>query len=140
MKKKGIIGQPFIYIFMVIVIAFIFLFGFRMISNLGDLNEKTIYLTFKSDFGKSVDSLYYKNAGSVLFFDKDSRNKPLRLPKDVEEVCFVENSKVKLPPWDSFDVDNLTGSGCIEVVDNQLSFKLENVVINGETFVQLSSI
>lgn len=139
MKKRGIIGQPFIYIFMVIVIAFIFLFGFRMITKLGDLNEKTIYLTFKSDFEESVDGLYYKNAGSVLVFSKDSRNKPLMLPKDVEEVCF-ENSKVKLLPWDSFEVDNLIGSSCIEVVNNQLSFKLENVVREGETFVQISLI
>ena len=139
MKKRGVIGQPFIYIFAVIVIALVFMFGFKMITKLGDLNQQTVFLTFKSDLRKNVDEVYYKNVGTVLVFSKDSRNKPLLLPKEVEEVCF-EDSNVTPYPLDYFTVDYLLGNECIEAQNNELSFRLENVVIGGETYVEISLI
>jgi hypothetical protein len=136
--KKGMTSQVFIYIFIVIVMAMVLLFGFKQIVNIQNLNQKSVYLEFKSDFKDAVSNVYYKNKGSVLAFSKDSRNKPLILPNDVEQVCF-DNSNVNILPYDSFVVDFLTGNLCIGN-KNGLSFRLENVVINSETFVTISEI
>jgi len=136
------VNQVFVYIFVIIVIALIFLFGFNMVKKLNNLNEQTVFLTFKTDFNEHVDNLYYKNVGSTMVFASDSRNKPLRLPEEVEEVCF-ENGKVSLNPnYSIFNSDKLTvlSSICIPVVNNQISFRLENVVVNQETYVQISEI
>jgi len=142
MEKRGMVNQVFVYIFVIIVIALIFLFGFNMVKKLNNLNEQTVFLTFKTDFNEHVDNLYYKNVGSTMVFASDSRNKPLRLPEEVEEVCF-ENGKVSLNPnYSIFNSDKLTvlSSICIPVVNNQISFRLENVVVNQETYVQISEI
>lgn len=142
MKKRGMVGQVFIYIFVVIVIAFIFLFGFNMIKKLNNLNEQTVYLTFKNDFKKNVDDLYYKNVGSVMVFSSSSRNKPLMLPKGIDEVCF-EEGKVKVDSeYADFNVEKLTvvSDFCVEILNNQLPFILENVFINGETYIQVSAV
>jgi len=136
--KKGMSSQIFIYIFIVIVMAMVLLFGFKQIVNIQNLNEKSIYLEFKSDFKDTVSSVYYKNKGSVLVFSRDSRNKPLILPNDVEYVCFA-NGKVDALPYDSFTVDFLIGNLCIKN-NNGLSFRLENVVINSETFAEISEV
>ena len=136
------VNQVFVYIFVIIVIAFIFLFGFNMVKKLNNLNEQTVFLTFKTDFNEHVDNLYYKNVGSTMVFALDSRNKPLRLPEEVEEVCF-DNGKVSLNPnYSIFNSDKLTvlSSICIPVINNQISFMLENVVVNQETYVQISEI
>lgn len=143
MKKRGVIGQPFIYIFAIIVIALIFLFGFNMVKKLSDLNDRTVYLTFKNDFEKHIDNLYYKNEGSILVFDKFSRNKPLRLPGGVEQVCFEEGLvKLNSVSYKDFNVNHLTvdNNFCINVEGNMLSFKLENIVINEETYVKVGLI
>jgi hypothetical protein len=141
--KKGGVDQTFVYIFVVIVIALIFLFGFNMIRRLDSLNEKTIYATFKSDFTEAVDNVYYKNEGSVLVFDETSNNKPLVLPKSIKGVCF-ETGRVKLGAveYDDFNVDKLRVDEefCIITQDHKISFKLENALANGEAYVRISEI
>jgi len=138
--KKGVSSQIFIYIFIVIVMAMVLLFGFKQIVNIQNLNEKAVYVEFKSDFKDAVNDVYYKNKGSVIVFSEDSRNKPLRLPNDVEQVCFTNNN-VEILPYDDFNVDFLmtVGNFCIQD-NNGLSFKLENVVVNQETFVEITEI
>lgn len=143
MKKRGMVDQVFIYIFVVIVIAFIFLFGLNMIKKLGTLNEQGIYVTFKTDFKDAVDEVYYKNPGSILIFDKSSRNKPLLLPKEIEEVCF-ESNKVVLNSgkYPDFTVDKLyvASDFCADIIDGKFPFKMENVVINNEVYAQISEV
>jgi len=139
--KKGIVSQVFIYIFAVIVIALIMFFGFKQIVNLKDLTEKSVYISFKSDFSKAVDSVYYLNKGSVLSFEKNSRNKPLDVPKEINKICFEQN-KVLLnsEKYQNFAVNNLYGAECISTDNGKLNFRLENVVENGEVIVKISHV
>lgn len=138
--KKGIASQVFIYIFVMIVIALILLFGFKQVSNLKNLGEKSIYISFKSDFTKAVDNVYYLNKGSVVVFSESSRNKPLGIPNNINKICF-ENSKVVLntEEYDNFIVENLYGSECINTANGKLSFRLENAVEDGEVIVKISN-
>ena len=139
--RKGIASQVFIYIFAVIVIALIMFFGFKQVVNLKDLTEKSIYISFKSDFSKAVDGVYYLNKGSVLTFEKNSRNKPLDAPKEIDKICF-QNDKVILSSekYQDFTVDNLYGNECISTDNGKLSFRLENAVENGEVTVKISDV
>ncbi len=139
--KKGIASQVFIYIFVMIVIAMILLFGFRQISNLNNLSEKSTYISFKSDFMKAVDDVYYLNKGSVLLFSEDSRNKPLYVPKDIKKICFEGNIvKFDSQKYNNFAVDNLQGSECINIIDGKLRFRLENTIEDGNVIVKISGV
>ena len=139
--KKGAIDQVFIYIFVMIVIAFIIFFGFKQITNLNKLSEKSNYAVFKSDFSKAIDNVYYMNKGSTLVFSRDSRNKPLALPKDIKKVCFEDN-KVSLNSiqYANFTVEHLNGDLCMDVVNGALSFRLENSVESQEVKVKVSDV
>ena len=139
--KKGVIDQVFIYIFVIIVIALVLLFGFKQVTNLKNLSEKTTYTVFREDFKKAVNDIYYKNEGSAVVFSKISKNKPLSLPSEIKKVCF-ENEKVVInsEKYYNFTVDNLiTSVDCINV-NNELSFKLENVVENREVKIRISDV
>tara|TARA_Y100000034_G_scaffold134844_1_gene204505 strand:- start:940 stop:1377 length:438 start_codon:yes stop_codon:yes gene_type:complete len=127
--RKGIASQIFIYIFVAIVIALIIFFGFKQVVNIKNLQEKSNYVVFKSEFENAVDDLYYKNPGSMIFFSSTSRNKPLVLPKGVDQVCFDTLGNVNLNSFEyaTFNVEHLRGGEeCIDVVRGGLSFKLEN--------------
>ena len=146
MKKRGIALQPFIYIFTIIVIAFIFLFGYKVIIGVKETGEQATYLTFKNDFTKAVNNVYYYNVGSKLTYSSSTRNKPLLLPIEVKEVCFIQDNVVLKPfneIYKEFSVDNLIlpplqQELCIEAVNNRISFNLTNKVESGDTFVEIS--
>ncbi|MBU2634488.1 MAG: hypothetical protein KJ674_04555 [Nanoarchaeota archaeon] len=147
MKKRGVMNLPFVYIFMIIVIAFVLLFGFRMIVKLNDLKEKTVYLTFEEDFKKEVEKMYNNNKGSMTTYSLGSRNKPLYVPKDVNEICI---NGVRVTPddfkYESFEVENLRGYNngitevCIDTKNGLFNFKLKNDVIGNEVYVLLTAI
>ena len=139
--KKGIVSQVFIYIFVIIVIAIVLLFGFKQVVNLKNLTEKSVYVAFKNDFSKAVDSVYYLNKGSTLVFSESSRNKGLGLPNKIKKICF-QNNKVKFDSelYKDFIVDNLEGELCIDVAKGKLNFKLENNVENEEVKVKISGV
>src|SRR3989344_5344731 len=132
--RKGVIDQVFIYIFVMIVIAFIIFFGFKQITNLNKLSEKSNYAVFKSDFSKAIDNVYYMNKGSTLVFSRDSRNKPLALPKDIKKVCLNSIQ------YANFTVEHLNGDLCMDVVNGALSFRLENSVESQEVKVKVSDV
>ena len=126
--KKGISSQVFIYIFAVIVMALILFFGFKQIVGLKDLSDKSTYINFREDFREAVNGVFYKNKGSVIVFSLDSRNKPLVLPDNINDVCFEGNKVILVPEkYSGFEVDYLDGNECIKVVKDGLSFKLENM-------------
>ena len=136
--KRGMVSQVFIYIFIVIVMALILVFGFKQISNIQNLNQRSVYIEFQNDLHDAVNDVYYKNKGSAIVFSQGSRNGPLRLPNDVEKVCFT-NNLVNVIPYGSFNVDFLTGNLCIPN-SKGLSFRLENKIIDQETFVEVRGI
>jgi len=135
------VSQVFIYIFVVIVMALIIFFGFKQVVNLQDLSQKSYYISFKEDITSSVNDVYYMNKGSTLVFSKFSRNKELILPSEIKEVCFRDNIvSFDIDKYKKFEVENLKGDICIRIADNRLGFKLENVVIGDEVFVEISDV
>jgi hypothetical protein len=152
MEKRGI-SQVFYYIFAVIVISLIFLFGYQQIIRLQGLNEKANFAVFKNDFQDAVKNIYYKNPGSIITYSINSANKPLILPKDVKKICFKKinnNSEVKADSkyFITFVVDNLipeqgvnlkleNNEYCSKITDSKFSFTLENKVINQQTLIYI---
>ena len=135
--KKGTSSQVFIYIFLVIVMALILFFGFKQIAGLSKLSDESNYVVFKNDFSDAVNNLYYKNKGSTNVFSSTSRNKPLGLPKGINEVCFNEGEVSLVPEnYGKFEVENLDGNLCIKSLRDALNFKLENM----GTFVEISEV
>lgn len=135
------VSQVFIYIFVAIVMALVIFFGFKQVVNLQDLSQKSYYISFKEDITSSVNDVYYMNKGSTLVFSKFSRNKELILPSEIKEVCFRDNIvSFDIDKYKKFEVENLKGDICIRIADNRLGFKLENVVIGDEVFVEISDV
>ena len=147
MKKRGILDLPFVYIFMIIVIAFILLFGLNMIFKLNELKEKTVYLTFKTDLDKEVEKMYNMNEGSVTTYSFNSKNKPLQMPKEIKEIC-VNGDRIILNnlKYEDFEIENLRGYNedfmevCIDTKNGYFQFKLENDVDNNNVYVLLMKI
>ena len=149
MKKRGqLLEQPFIYIFIVIVIGFVVIFGVLKIKDLNEVKEEATYLKFQTDLKDAVGRTYNKNEGTLLTFSKQSSNKPLLLPKDIKQVCFhdfITKTEVQLPNsnYQDFSIENLTPSNqdlCIQVINSQLSFKLENKIIEDHAAVVVSNV
>ena len=146
--KKGQLDQPFLYIFAIVVIAFILLFGLKYIGKTEELAEKAAYTQFKADFQDATFRVYNKNPGTLLTFSPASTNKPLKLPAAIKDVCFqVAGSKTKIilnhPEYPDFSIQYLQSSRnnlCIPALNHQLSFTLENKLVNKETIVELNRV
>lgn len=82
MKKNAQAQQVFTYIFAIVVIGAIVLFGYKAFNNMRDKAENVAYLTFQTDLTNAVDSMSY-SYGSVS-------KKILTVPSGYEEVCFVD--------------------------------------------------
>src|SRR3989344_6841785 len=142
MKKRGILDLPFVYIFMIIVIAFILLFGLNMIFKLNELKEKTIYLTFKTDLEREVEKMYDMNKGSITTYSFESKNKPLKVPKEIKEIC-IDGSNVILDniKYEDFEIENLRSYDnglnviCVDTKNGYFQFRLENDVIDNDIYV-----
>ena len=145
-KKKAQLDQPFIYIFVAFVFVLVLIFGVTKIKDMNELKEKSAYIKFKTDFQDAVSKTYIKNEGTLLTFSRDSNNNPLSLPSEIKEVCFKERigeTMVILNSYNynDFKVNNLKPSAselCIQPINNQLSFRLENKIINKEVKVEIS--
>ena len=147
MRKRGQLDQPFIYIFAIIVIAFIIWFGFTYLSKTNALGEKALYVQFKSDLQDAITNTYNKNEGTLLTFSPSSANKPLALPTAIKQICFQDlGTKTKLTPdnqeYQAFIINNLSPAEknlCIPAY-GRLSFKLENKVIEKQTRVIIAKV
>ena len=152
MKKRGM-SQVFYYIFMVIVISLIFLFGYQQIIRLQNLNEQAKFIQFKTDFQNSVNDIYYKNPGSTVTYSLVSANKPLILPKDVKKICLKNlNNKAEIKAeskyFINFTTDNLVpeqggnlklenNEYCANIINSKFSFTLENRIVNRGTLIYI---
>ncbi len=97
MKKGQVIGQPFVYIFAIIVIALILFFGFRMVNNLIDFEKDVDYADFLNNFDNEINVVYAESFGSTKSLEN------LRVPDEATEICFVvenENYVESLEPED----------------------------------------
>lgn len=144
MQKKGVSDQLFIYIFILVVIGLVFIFGIKQINNVRELNDKATYVEFKSEFVNAVDNVYNKNKGTRVTYSTQSSNKPIMLPNNVKRISFeTANGKVKVvssdKSYESFTVDHLRTNLNYLENRNGLSFVLENEVEEGETVVLLKN-
>ncbi|MCD4666808.1 hypothetical protein K8R47_03290 [archaeon] len=142
--KKGVIMQPIAYVFMIIVIAMILLFGTKIITDLENTKQQGIYVQFKTDFQSAISNVYTKNLDTTMIYSQTSSHKPLQVPKSVQNVCFRDGNRLDFDPpgkFNGFPTEHLSytneHSNCIIVRNNKFSFKLVNEIENGETVVKL---
>ena len=83
-KKAQLLGQPFIYIFAIIVAALVLVFGTKAILDLKEKQELAELTTFVTKLKEDVAAYYRFDIGS-------SKELNLNLPRKVKKVCFTEN-------------------------------------------------
>lgn len=102
MEKRGqLLSQPFIYIFAIILVALILLFGVRLITNLTKQSEEVELVVFVSDLKTQVNNFYHFDPGS-------SKELNILLPKKIKQLCFYSNKypvTVELSHPDLKDLD-----------------------------------
>lgn len=81
MKKDAILSQPFIFMFAVIVAAFVLIFGFRSVLNLQKVSESVEVTKFVSGLRRDVETYSFLDAGSSKRID-------ITFPSKVEAICF----------------------------------------------------
>ncbi len=88
--KKGLIDQPFIYIFAIVVIAFILIFGIRSIMSLINLEKEVEGNVFFSSLNNQID--HYYNLATNSYGTKE-----ITVPLDVKYVCFIKKNEGNIP-------------------------------------------
>ena len=149
MKKAQLYSQIFIYILTVVLIAFIFVYGYSSVQNFTKRAEKLSCIKFINDLQNAVESIL-GDFGTV-------KRKDFQLCNGYTKVCFVESassiSNLIIPPntdgiiKDSiksntgknvFLVENIAKESyyagkisvepdvlCIKAYNNKISLKLE---------------
>ena len=163
MKKGNLLGQPFMFIFFVILAALIIFFGMRIIGGTVDSAEKAEIETFITEFKAKVNTVYSLDYGSSVKLGG------LRTPANFKEICFIHrDSLVDYSELDeslrnlvevSYDSndDNMffvtKDKSFVEpreidklkpnenpVCDNVMDGKLDLVLVNSGSFVEIEKI
>ena len=83
MKKRGqIFGQPFVYIFALIVIAVIIFFGINIIKDVLNLGGSIEFRSFVDKLRAEATRTYNLDYASVIKLD-------LKVPQDITKICFI---------------------------------------------------
>jgi|SRR3989344_724674 len=99
MKRGQLLSQPFTYIFAILVIGMILIFGFRYVNKLLETGCQVEILDFSSDVQKKVNQLSSLSFGSsyecsLVNSPGQSGNKcEFIIPKGVKGICFVDTTK-----------------------------------------------
>ena len=80
-------SQPFMYIFAILVIGFILVFGFFQVKKVLDFGADVEEVSFRKDLQRAVDEVYTLAPGSKKVIDN------LIVPSSVEGVCFVDATR-----------------------------------------------
>ena len=86
MKKGELMSQPFMYIFIIVVLAFVLFFGVKMIINLINFSDKAQVANFVNDFKGRISDVYSDNYGSTVSLDN------IKVPKNIFEVCVLNSN------------------------------------------------
>lgn len=90
MKTKAqMIGQIFIYILAVVMVAFILLYGYSAIKTFKDRAEQVAFIKFKTDLESTVKSVSF-DYGTV-------KKAEFLVPSGYKEVCFIDLNKPTIP-------------------------------------------
>ena len=82
--KKGQTQLVFVYIFAIIVVALIVIFGYRAIKNFKDLGDEGQIVLFVDGIKNKVNDVYSLDKGSSIKLDD------IILPGKVREICFID--------------------------------------------------
>ena len=121
MKKGQLLSQPLFYIFAIVVIGLILIFGFNYLNKVIKIGCEVEILDFNADLQTKISELYSLSYGSsyecalVQYSGQSENSCEFVLPQDIRGLCFVDTSK----PYDTneikfLDVKNLVsalGSG-----------------------------
>ena len=106
MKKRGqILGLPLIFVFALIVGAFILLYGAKVILDLRSEADYVDFLDTLDDLDTNVQTFGSYDVGSSKVYN-------LRLPKDIEQICFYDPSQE--------DSCMLDGEACSSELEGEL--------------------
>ena len=83
LKRGQILSQPFVYIFAIIVIAFILFFGIRSVIDLIKIGDLVETKTLINKIEKQIDSCYSLDKGSTCSFED------VVISRNIREICFV---------------------------------------------------
>lgn len=153
-------SQPFMIIFFAVLAAFIIFFGFKMINNTVNTNQKVEFEKFILDLNKEVSSVYSLDYGSsskldnfaipsnikiICFVDRDKSLdygkldiaiKDLVKKTDEKNMFFVSKNNEIIEPRDIDKVKPKENPLCENVMDG----KLDLVLVNSGSFVQIEKI
>ncbi len=99
MKKGQLLSQPFFYIFAIVVIGLLLIFGFKYAGKILNTSCQVETLDFVSDVQAKVNELYSLSYGSsfecsIVRASGQTENKcELVLPDNVKGICFVDTKK-----------------------------------------------
>lgn len=83
MKRAQLLSQPFVFIFMLIVVVLLLYFGFNLLSKTINYGDDVEYDTFLLTLEKELESLRHLDKGSSITL------RSLSVPRTVDEVCFI---------------------------------------------------
>ena len=87
LKRGQILSQPFVYIFAIIVIAFILLFGIRSVIDIIKIGNLVETKTLINKIEKQIDSCYNLDKGSTCSFED------VVISRNIKEICFVNSEE-----------------------------------------------
>ncbi|MFH1376364.1 MAG: hypothetical protein ABIH25_01890 [Candidatus Woesearchaeota archaeon] len=109
MRKGQLMGQPFVYIFLLIVAAIILFFGVKAIINVINTGQEVEYQRFVSDIEEVESKVYHDSFGSIMSLEN------INIPNSISEICIIDrNSEIDLSLVNNFNLRefiNLSYSG-----------------------------
>src|SRR3989338_8023598 len=84
--KRGVLGEPFVFIFAMIVVAMLLFFGFKFTGELKDRGEFLILSDSIIDLKNQVARYYSFDPGAT-------KTVRLDLPNQVDEICFTNSER-----------------------------------------------
>ena len=129
MEKRGQTEQIFIFVFIAVVIALLFLFGSDAIVKVFRLGKDVETDKFIQDLKQQIELVHTYNIGSKVYLDN------IEMPQQVKEICFedyeiIVKAKEKRTERIDFLRSDLDPT-CVRSLDGIIAEKK----IIGETFV-----
>ena len=129
MKKRGQIEQIFIFVFIAVVIALLFLFGSDAIVKVFSLGKDVETEKFIQDLKQQIELVHTYNIGSKVSLEN------IKIPDQVREICFEDYKiiiKAKEERTENIDIlQSDIDPPCVNSLDGIIAEKK----IIGETFV-----
>jgi hypothetical protein len=101
-RQAQLMSQPFFYIFAVIVIALIFIFGFNYIEKILKLGCEVEVIDFNNDIQSKINEISSLSFGSsyecslVTHPGQTESRCELVLPSNIKGICFVDTTKISI--------------------------------------------